>query len=121
MVGNKNGGVKYVKHTVDDTSTVSETSESLVLTALADESDFYNSHEREVRNADTEKTMQRYIKKTFQLVKFLSDNGKNYKEPSFVQHVHAKKSQSVEICEYLWKLLGKKVFVFYVKIKTFAY
>ena len=90
-----------------NSSTVSETSESEILTSLAQQDDYYNCAEKEIHSEDTEKTIQKYLKKIYRNVKFLSESGKEFKEPSFVSHPHGKKVQAVDICEYLWKCLGK--------------
>ena len=84
---------------------VSTTTESEAIISLANQSDLYsNPHQEEVK-PDTEKTLQRYIKKIFRQVKFLTDVGREYNEPNFVNTM-IEKSQSAEICEYLWKSLG---------------
>ena len=91
----------------DSTDVMSETTESEVLSALVEQSEYYENLDAEITKKDTEKTLQSYLKKIFRQVKFLTESGKNYREPNFVQHVHGQKSQSAELCEYLWKKLGK--------------
>ena len=86
---------------------MSDTTETEIISALVTQSEYYESAEAEIRKKDTEKTLQGYIKKIFRQVKFLTDSGKNYKEPNFVHHIHEQKSQAAELCEYLWKCLGK--------------
>ena len=76
------------------------------MSQLESQQDFYSNGAKEQLNKDTEKTLQRYLKKIFRQIKFLSDLGKLYKEPNFVSHMHGKKSQAAELCEYLWKCLG---------------
>ena len=90
----------------DDSDEVSDTTESVIITSLVEQADFYEGRESEPRKKDTEKTIQTYIKKIYRQVKFLTDSGKNYKEPNFVQHVHEQKSQAAQLCEYFWKSLG---------------
>lgn len=93
---------------VDDNSAVlSETSDTDILSSLVDQSEYYETLEPEVKTKDSEKTMQSYLKKIFRQVKFLTDSGKNYREPNFIQHVHGQSSQAVELCTYLWGKLGK--------------
>ena len=93
---------------VDDNSAVlSETSDTDILSSLVDQSEYYETLEPEVKTKDSEKTMQSYLKKIFRQVKFLTDSGKNYREPNFIQHVHGQSSQTVELCNYLWEKLGK--------------
>ena len=87
----------------DSTDVMSETTESEVLSALVEQSEYYENLDAEITKKDTEKTLQSYLKKIFRQVKFLTESGKNYREPNFVQHVHGQKSQSAELCEYLWK------------------
>ena len=91
----------------DSTDVMSETTESEVLSALVEQSEYYENLDAEITKKDTEKTLQSYLKKIFRQVKFLTESGKNYREPNFVQHVHGQKSQSAELCEYLWIKLGK--------------
>ena len=77
------------------------------MSQLSLQKDLYESDEQEELKVDTLKTIQSYIKKIYRGAKFLSDTGKMYKEPNFVS-INGQRSQSVEICEYLWKSLGKK-------------
>ena len=87
----------------DDMSVITE---SGTLTQMSLQADLYQSDEQEEFKVDTLRTMQTYIKKIYRGAKFLSDTGKNYKEPNFVVP-YGQRSQSVEICDYLWKSLGK--------------
>ena len=102
-----NSGHMLMIPTLDNANDmVSTTTESEAIITLANQSDLYsNLHQEEVK-PDTEKTLQRYIKKIFRQVKFLTDTGRDYNEPNFVNTM-VEKSQSAEICEYLWKNLGK--------------
>ena len=86
---------------------MSDTTETEVLSALSQQAEYYESNESEVIKRDTEKTLQTYLKKIFRQVKFLTDSGKNYKEPNFVQHGQGQSSQAADLCSYLWKSLGK--------------
>ena len=86
---------------------VSTTTESDVIISLGHQNEYYLNHEQEVVKKDTQKTLQTYIKKIFRQVKFLSDTKKDFHEPNFVQHVHGVRSQSVDICDYLWNSLGE--------------
>ena len=86
---------------------MSDTTETEIITALTQQEEYYESYESEVTKKDTEKTLQTYIKKIFRQVKFFTDTGKNYKEPNFVQYDQGHTSQAVELCNYLWKSLGK--------------
>ena len=100
-----NSGQMLMIPTLDNANDmVSTTTESEAIITLANQSDLYsNPHQEEVK-PDTEKTLQRYIKKIFRQVKFLTDTGRDYNEPNFVNTM-VEKSQSAEICEYLWKKL----------------
>ena len=91
----------------DSTDVMSETTESEVLYALVEQSEYYENLDAEITKKDTEKTLQSYLVKIFRQFKFLTESGKNYREPNFVQHVYGQKSQSAELYEYLWKNLGK--------------
>ena len=71
---------------------------------------YYRSHEQESLNKDTLKTIQGYLKTIFRQAKFLSDTGNEYNEPKFVTS-NGYRSQSVQICEYLWKKLGMSICV----------
>ena len=84
-----------------DVKEMSDTTETDVITVLVEQAEYYENSNSEVVKKDTEKTLQCYLKKIYRQVKFLTDSGKNYKEPNFVEHVHGQKSQSVELCEYL--------------------
>ena len=75
------------------------------------QAEYFDSDEKEELKMDTLKTIQTYMKKIFRQAKFLSDSGINFEKPNFVVQ-NGLKSQSVEICEYLWKSLGKDLFVF---------
>ena len=86
---------------------MSETIETDVISVLVEQAEYYENVSSEVVKKDTKKTLQGYIKKNYKQVKFLTESGKNYKEPNFVQYIHGQKSQSVELCEYLWKSLGE--------------
>ena len=86
---------------------ISQTTESDVLTELSEQAMCYASTDRESHNTDVEKTINTYVKKIYRQVKFLSENGKEWREPNFIVHAHEIRSQATEICEYLWKSLGK--------------
>ena len=80
--------------------------ESGTLTQMSLQADLYQSDEQEELSTDTLKTMQGYLKKIYRGAKFLSDKGKKFTEPNFVVP-YGERSQTVEICDYLWKSLGK--------------
>ena len=106
-----NGGQMLMIPTLDNTNdVVSTTTESEAIITLANQSDLYSNPNKEEVKPDTEKTLQRYIKKIFRQVKFLTDVGRDYNEPNFVNSM-TEKSQSAEICEYLWKSLGMLSFI----------
>ena len=86
------------------------TTESLLLNQIKMQSEYYQSNEQEEMKEDTWNTMKKYIKKIYSHAKFLSDTGKSFKEPNFVV-TDGVRSQSVEICEILWKKLGKYYYI----------
>ena len=98
----------------DDTSTVDDDNgdeisimtESVTLGQTNLQEEYYGSSEKEDLKVDTLKTIQIYLKKIFRQAKFLSDTRKQFKEPHFVS-TNRVRSQSVEICEYLWKTLSR--------------
>lgn len=89
-----------------DGDEISKMTESVTLCQMNLQEEYYGSSKKEELKMDTLKTIQTYLKKIFRQAKFLSDTGKQFKEPNFV-HINGIRSQSVEICEYLWKTLGK--------------
>ena len=89
----------------NESEEISVITESGTLSQLSLQADLYQSDEQEELSVDSLKTIQWYLKKFFRGAKFLSDTGKMFKEPIFVA-MDGEKSQSVEICEYLWKSLG---------------
>ena len=93
-----NGGGNH-----DDISVITE---SATVNLINLQAEYYNSDEKETLKMDTLKTIQTYLKKIFRQANFLSDSGENFNKPNFVTQ-NGPKSQSVEICEYLWKSLGK--------------
>ena len=106
---NKKHSPRNVRVRNNDSDSFSQTTETEVLTEFETQKALYDGVEKETYKKDTEKTIQRYMKKVFRQVKFLTDSGKEFKEPNFVAHVHGIKSQAVQICEYLWSSLGKKL------------
>ena len=98
----------------DDISVITE---SATVNLLTMQSEYYDSDEKETLKMDTLKTIQTYLKKIFRQAKFLSDTGTSFNKPNFVLQ-NGVKSQSVEICEYLWKSLGKDIyFYFYYRLQ----
>lgn len=93
-----NGGGNH-----DDISVITE---SATVNLINMQAEYYSNEEKEPLKMDTLKTIQTYLKKIFRQAKFLSDTGDNFNKPNFVTQ-NGIKSQSVEICEYLWKSLGK--------------
>ena len=93
----------------DDISVITESATVNLLTIQAE---YYDSDEKETLKMDTLKTIQTYLKKIFRQAKFLSDTGTNFNKPNFVLQ-NGVKSQSVEICEYLWKSLGKDIYFYF--------
>ena len=91
----------------DDISVITE---SATVNMLNLQADLFESDEKEELKMDTLKTIQTYMKKIYRQAKFLSDSGINFEKPNFVVQ-NGPKSQSVEICEYLWKSLGKNLFI----------
>ena len=99
----------------DDISVITE---SATVNLINLQSEYYEGDEKEDLKMDTLKTIQTYLKKIFRQAKFLSDIGNNFNKPNFVTQ-NGTKSQSVEICEYLWKSLGKKLK--YMSLFNFIY
>lgn len=93
------------------TEDISVITESGTLSQLSLQKDLYQSDEQEELKVGTLKTIQTYVKKIYRGAKFLTDTGKDYKEPNFVP-VNGQRSQTVDICEYLWKSLGKYMYCF---------
>ena len=104
----KNGKIGSVvndqEHDNDDISVMTE---SGTITNMTLQTDLYQCDDQEELNVDTLKTIQTYLKKIYRGAKFLSDTGKKFKEPNFVVS-YAERSQSVQICDYLWHNLGEK-------------
>ena len=84
--------------------------ESEIIHNMNNQEGYYRSHEQESLNKDTLKTIQGYLKIIYRQAKFLSDTGNEYNEPKFVTS-NGYRSQSVQICEYLWKKLGMTICV----------
>ena len=91
----------------NDVDNLSETTETEIMSSLSEQNDYYSASEKEKFSKDFEKMMQTYLKKIYRQLKWMSDVSKEYKEPNFIVHVHGIKSQTVEVCEYLWRSLGK--------------
>lgn len=106
-VNNRNSHIESEISLENSQENLSDTTETEVISALVEQAEYYASSEKEETKSDTEKTLQTYIKKIFRQVKFLTDSGKDFKEPNFVDHIHGQKTQAAELCEYLWKCLGK--------------
>ena len=87
----------------------SETTHSEILSELAEQDTIYVGGDREDKHKETEKSIQRYLKKNYRNLKFFSDNKMNYDEPNFVYSSNGEKQQSVQICDYLLKNLGKLI------------
>ena len=104
----KNGKIGSVvndqEHDNDDISVMTE---SGTITNMTLQTDLYQCDDQEELNVDMLKTIQTYLKKIYRGAKFLSDTGKKFKEPNFVV-LYAERSQSVQICDYLWHNLGEK-------------
>ena len=90
----------------DNGDEISIMTESVTLGQMNLQEEYYGSSEKEDLKVDTLKTIQIYLKKIFRQAKFLSDTRKQFKEPHFVS-TNRVRSQSVEICEYLWKTLSR--------------
>ena len=85
-------------------STISETA---TVNKIQLQEEFYNNEEKEDLNRDTQKTIQRHLKKVFQQCKFPSDTKNQFHKPNFVtSNINGEKSQSVQICEWIWKKIG---------------
>ena len=102
-----------VQNGINENDDVSVITESVTINQLGQQADLYESEEQEELNLDTLRTMKRYLKKIYRGAKFLSDSGKNYKEPNFILLQGQEQLQSVQICEFLWKSLGKIVLFLY--------
>ena len=102
-----------VQNGINENDDVSVITESVTINQLGQQADLYESEEQEELNLDTLRTMKRYLKKIYRGAKFLSDSGKNYKEPNFILLQGQEQLQLVQICEFLWKSLGKIVLFLY--------
>ena len=100
---------RIVQNGTNENDDLSVITELVTITQLGLQADLYESEEQEELNLDTLRTMKRYLKKIYRGAKFLSDSGKNYKEPNFILLQGQEQLQSVQICEFLWKSLGKIV------------
>ena len=103
---NRNSRNHNSNSTYDNREEVSIMTESDILSQMNLQEQYYNFGEQEQKNTDTLKTIQGYVKKIYRSAKFLSDTGKDFKQPNFFIS-DGNKPQSVVICEYLWKSLGK--------------
>ena len=88
----------------------SDTTHSEILSELAEQDTIYVGGDHEHKHKETEKSIQRYLKKNYRNLKFFSDTKINYDEPNFVYSSNRQKQQSVQICEYLLKNLGNFYF-----------
>ena len=85
------------------------------LDQLSKQEDVYESGNKEKLCKDGERTMQRYLRQLFRMVKFLSDSDKEFKQPNFVSN-RTQKKQTVTICEWLLEKIGKpEVYIFVFK------
>jgi hypothetical protein len=96
----------------------SDTTHSEILSELAEQDTIYVGGEREEKHKETEKSIQRYLKKIYRNLKFFSDNKINYDEPNFVYSSSGEKQQSVQICDYLLKNLGKYLLFYFTTFQN---
>ena len=90
----------------------SDTTQSEILSELAEQDTIYVGGDREDKHKETEKSIQRYLKKIYRNLKFFSDTKINYEEPNFVYSSNRQKQQSVQICDYLLKNLGNCIYTY---------
>ena len=87
----------------------SDTTYSEILSELAEQDTIYVGGDREDKHKEMKKSIQRYLNFFYPNLKFFSDNKINYDKPNFVNSSNGEKQQSVQICDYLLKNLGKLI------------
>ena len=75
--------------------------------ALTEQEKLYRNGSQEDFCFDTEKCIQRYLKKIFRQVKFFSDLKEDFKCPNFVCDNKEEEQQTVQICNWLLSHMGK--------------
>ena len=89
----------------DIVSTISETA---TVNKIQLQEEIYNNEEKEEKNIDTQKTIQRQMKKIFRQCKFPSDTKNVFYKPNFVTgNMNGEKTQTVQICEWIWDKIGE--------------
>ena len=79
---------------------VSTISETATVNNIELQEEFYNNEEKEEKKIDTQKTIQRQMKKKFQKCEFPSNTKNQFYKPNFVTGImNREKSQTVQICE----------------------
>ena len=74
--------------------------------------EIYASSVKEETDGETKNTIQRYLKKVYRQIKFLSDNRAMFAEPDFVQMKRRgfdgimRESQTVQICDWILENIG---------------
>ena len=74
--------------------------------------EIYASSVKEEMDTGTKNTIQRYLKKVYRQIKFLSDNRAAFTEPDFVQMKRRgfdgimRESQTVQICDWILENIG---------------
>ena len=102
------------KENNDMISTISETA---TVNKIELQEELYNNEEKEEKKIDTQKTIQRQMKKNFQQCKFLSDTKNQFYKPNFVTgNMNGEKSQTVQICEWIWEKIGIVYYYIYILI-----
>ena len=92
------------KENNDMISTISETA---TVNKIELQEELYNNEEKEEKKIDTQKTIQRQMKKIFRQCKFPSDTKNQFYKPNFVtSNMNGEKSQTVQICKWIWEKIG---------------
>ena len=75
---------------------VSTISETATVNNIELQEEFYNNEEKEEKNIDTQKTIQRQMKKIFEQCKFQSNIKNQFHKPNFITGImNREKSQIV--------------------------
>ena len=97
---------------------ISTISETATVNKIELQEELYNNEEKEEKKIDTQKTIQRQMKKVFQQCKFPSDTKNQFYKPNFVTgNMNRKKSQTVQICEWIWEKIGIVDYYIYINMK----
>ena len=97
---------------------ISTISETATVNKIELQEELYNNEEKEEKKIDTQKTIQRQMKKNFRQCKFPSDTKNQFYKPNFVTgNINGEKSQTVQICEWIWEKIGIVYYYIYINMK----